>query len=106
MGTTDDSGVFSGGSGVEDPNAVHAKPEDIFPGLTDQLAKVPTNTLTPETIPSFFKVGAQTDNATALTGSTVASGYINVMQNREVGSFNCNKNYQTLSLGAPGTANT
>ena len=69
MGTTDDSGVFSGGSGVEDPNAVHAKPEDIFPGLTDQLAKVPTNTLTPETIPSFFKVGAQTDNATALTGS-------------------------------------
>ena len=43
---------------------------------------------------------------TALTGSTVASGYVNVVQNGEAGSFNCNKNYQTLSLGQPGASNT
>ena len=63
----DDTGVFSGGGGVADPNAVLATPEQVFPGFADQLAKIPVNTLSPATIPSFFPAAAQTDNATALT---------------------------------------
>ena len=62
----DDSGLYSGG-GEGDPNAPHVTQEQIFPGLADLLAKIPANTLTPATIPSFFPAAAQNDNAAALT---------------------------------------
>ena len=56
--------IFSGAGGT---NTDQATTEQVFPGFADQLAKIPANTLTPATIPSFFPAAAQTDNATALT---------------------------------------
>ena len=61
----DDSGLFGGGGGGT--NTEQAPIESIFPGLSDLLAKVPANTLTPATIPNFFQPAAQNDNAAALT---------------------------------------